>query len=174
MDYDPTDWETHIEPYPTYQRLRDEAPVYHNEKMNFWALSRFEDVWDAHLDFDTFSSAWGQTLEKVMTPLPMMLSMDPPKHTRVRQLVGRVFTPRRIGELEPTVRRITAERLEGLEPGDQIDLFEQLASVMPMDVISALLGIPEEDRQQVRNDTNTSMHREAGSLEVPASSKEAT
>lgn len=174
VDYDPTDWETHVDPYPTYRALREESPVYHNEEMGFWALSRFEDVWDAHLDFETFSSAWGQTLEKTMTPLPMMLSMDPPKHTRVRQLVGRVFTPRRIGQLEPTVRQITTERLEGLEPGDQIDLFEQLASVMPMDVISALLGIPEEDRQQVRGDTNASMHREAGSLEVPEASREAT
>lgn len=174
MEYDPTDWSTQIDPYPTYARLRDEAPVYHNEKMGFWALSRFEDVWDAHLDWETFSSAWGQTLEKTMTPLPLMISMDPPKHTRVRQLVSKVFTPRRVGELEPTVRRITAERLEGLEPGDQIDLFEQLASVMPMDVISTMLGIPEADRAQVRNDTNTSMHREAGLLEVPPGAREAS
>ena len=167
MEYDPTDWSTQIDPYPTYARLRDEAPVYHNEKMGFWALSRFEDVWDAHLDWETFSSAWGQTLEKTLTPLPLMISLDPPKHTRVRQLVSKVFTPRRVGLLEPIVRGITTERLDGLEPGDQIDLFEQLASVMPMDVISAMLGIPEADREQVRTDTNTSMHREAGMLEIP-------
>ena len=174
MEYDPTDWQTQIDPYPTYAWIREEAPVYHNERLDFWALSRFEDVWDAHLDFDTFSSAWGQTLEKVATPLPMMISMDPPKHTRVRQLVSKVFTPRRIRELEPTVRRITSERLAGLEPGDQIDLFERLASVMPMDVISALLGIPEADREQVRKDTNTFMHRESNSLEIPEVAREAS
>lgn len=174
MEYDPTDWKTQIDPYETYAWLREEAPVYHNERLDFWALSRFEDVWDAHLDFATFSSAWGQTLEKTATPLPMMISMDPPKHTRVRQIVSKVFTPRRISELEPTVRRITAERLEGLEPGDQIDLFERLASVMPMDVISAMLGIPESDRQQVRRDTNTFMHRESNSLEIPQIAKEAS
>lgn len=173
MQYDPTDWQTQIDPYPTYAWLRDEAPVYHNEKMNFWALSRFEDVWDAHLDFETFSSAWGQTLEKTMSPLPMMISLDPPKHTRVRQLVSKVFTPRRIGELEPTVRKITTDRLAGLGPGDQIDLFERLASVMPMDVISAMLGVPEEDRDYVRRLTNDFMHRESGSLEIPASAREA-
>ena len=167
MEYDPTDWQTQIDPYETYAWLREEAPVYHNERLDFWALSRFDDVWDAHLDFDTFSSAWGQTLEKTATQLPMMISTDPPKHTRIRQLVSKVFTPRRIGELEPTVRKITTDRLEGLEPGDQIDLFEQLASVMPMDVISAMLGIPEADREQVRRDTNTFMHREAGKLEIP-------
>lgn len=174
MEYDPTDWNTQIDPYETYAWLRDEAPVYHNEKMNFWALSRFDDVWDAHLDFDTFSSAWGQTLEKIMTPLPMMISLDPPKHTRVRQLVSKVFTPRRIEELEPTVRKITRDRLEGLEPGDQIDLFERLASVMPMDVISAMLGVPKEDRDHVRLTTNAMMHRESGSLEVPESAARAS
>ena len=174
MHYDPTDWNTQIDPYATYAWLREEAPVYHNEELDFWALSRFEDVWDAHLDYETFSSAWGQTLEKVATPLPMMISMDPPKHTRVRQLVSKVFTPRRISELEPTVRRITRERLAGLEPGDEIDLFERLASVMPMDVISALLGVPEADRDQVRRDTNLFMHREPGTLDIPAVAQEAS
>ena len=174
MEYDPTDWQTQIDPYDTYAWLREEAPVYHNEKMNFWALSRFEDVWDAHLDYETFSSKWGQTLEKTQTPLPLMISMDPPKHTRVRQLVSKVFTPRRIGELEPTVRKITTDRLAGLEPGDQIDLFERLASVMPMDVISAMLGVPVEDRDFVRKSTNEMMHRESGSLEIPESASQAS
>ena len=122
VEFNPYSWDYHEDPYPIYAALRDEAPIYRNEALGFWALSRFEDVWDAHLDFTTFSSAWGQTLEKVATPLPMMISMDPPKHTRVRQLVSKVFTPRRVGELEPTVREITRRRLEGLEPGDQIDI----------------------------------------------------
>lgn len=174
MEYDPTDWATQIDPYETYTWLRDSAPVYQNEKLDFWALSRFEDVWDAHLDHQTFSSAWGQTLEKVATPLPMMISMDPPKHTRVRQIVSKVFTPRRVSELEPTVREITRRRLEGLEPGDQIDLFERLASSMPMDVISAMLGVPEADRDRVRHLTNTFMHREPGTLEIPRIAQEAS
>ncbi len=171
--YDPTDWQTQIDPYPVYAWLREHAPVYQNEKMGFWALSRFEDVWDAHLDYETFSSAWGQTLEKVLTPLPLMISLDPPKHTRVRQLVSKVFTPRRVAELEPTVRAITRRRLEGLAPGDSIDLFERLASSMPMDVISAMLGVPEADRDHVRHLTNTAMHRESNSLEIPQASRDA-
>ncbi len=174
MEYDPTDWETQIAPNETYAWLRENAPVYHNEKFNFWALSRFEDVWDAHTDFDTFSSAWGQTLEKTEMPLPMMISMDPPKHTRVRQLVSKAFTPRRVAELEPTVREITRARLEGLEPGDQIDLFEQLASSMPMDVISTMLGVPQEDRDEVRRLTNTFMHRESGTLKIPEIARQAS
>ena len=103
LEYDPTDWQTQIDPYPIYARLREEAPVYHNEKMNFYALSRFEDCWDAHLDWETFSSSRGPTLEEVPEgSLPVMIAMDPPKHTRLRQLVSKVFTPRRINEMRPS------------------------------------------------------------------------
>ena len=167
-EYDPTSWETQQDPYPTYQWLRDEAPVYHNEKLGFYALSRFQDVWDATLDWKTFTSTYGPTLEKVESALPIMISMDPPKHTRVRALVAKAFTPRRVATLEPMVRGIVRERLAGLEPGMQIDLFEQLASSMPMDVISNLLGVPAEDRDRVRHLTNQMMHREPGELSATA------
>jgi cytochrome P450 len=167
MHYDPTDWQTQVDPYPTYRWLREEEPVYHNARLSFYALSRFEDVWDAHLDYETFSSAWGPTLEKVVVPQPIMISMDPPKHTRQRQLVSKVFTPRRVAALEPTVRSLTRARLAGLAPGDEIDLFEQLASSMPMDVISSMLGVPESDRDRVRHLTNEMMHREPGRLDLP-------
>jgi cytochrome P450 len=166
VEYDPTSWEIQENPYPVYRWLRDEAPVYHNEKMGFWALSRFEDVWDATLDWQSFTSTHGQTLEEVKSPLPIMISMDPPQHTRVRALVAKAFTPRRVAEIEPAVRELTRERLAGLEPGMQIDLFEQLASSMPMDVISTMLGVPAEQRDHVRHLTNQMMHREPGELEV--------
>jgi cytochrome P450 len=166
VEYDPTSWEIQEDPYPVYRWLRDEAPVYHNEKMGFWALSRFEDVWDATLDWQSFTSTHGQTLEEVKSPLPIMISMDPPQHTRVRALVAKAFTPRRVAEIEPAVRELTRERLAGLEPGMQIDLFEQLASSMPMDVISTMLGVPAEQRDHVRHLTNQMMHREPGELEV--------
>ncbi|MEJ2337144.1 MAG: hypothetical protein P8Y26_16140, partial [Gemmatimonadales bacterium] len=166
MEYDPTSWEIQENPYPVYRWLRDEAPVYCNEQMGFWALSRFEDVWDATLDWQTFTSTHGQTLEEVKSPLPIMISMDPPQHTRVRALVAKAFTPRRVAEIEPAVRELTRERLAGLEPGMQIDLFEQLASSMPMDVISTMLGVPAEQRDPVRHLTNQMMHREPGELEV--------
>jgi cytochrome P450 len=166
VEYDPTSWEIQENPYAVYRWLRDEAPVYHNERLGFWALSRFQDVWDATLDWKSFTSTHGPTLEEVASPFPMMISMDPPQHTRVRGLVARAFTPRRIAELEQVVRRLTRERLAGLEPGMQIDLFEQLASCMPMDVISSLLGVPAEQRDRVRHLTNETMHREPGELQV--------
>jgi cytochrome P450 len=166
VEYDPTSWEIQENPYAVYRWLRDEAPVYHNERLGFWALSRFQDVWDATLDWKSFTSTHGPTLEEVASPFPMMISMDPPQHTRVRGLVAKAFTPRRIAELEEVVRRLTRERLAGLEPGMQIDLFEQLASCMPMDVISSLLGVPAEQRDRVRHLTNETMHREPGELQV--------
>jgi cytochrome P450 len=168
LEYDPTAWEIQEDPYPIYRRLRDEAPVYHNERMGFWALSRFQDVWNATLDWESFTSVHGQTLEKVSVPLPIMISMDPPRHTRVRALVAKAFTPRRVAEMEPIVRRLTRERFAGLEPGMEIDLFEQLASSMPMDVISTMLGVPPVHRDRVRHLTNEMMHREPGELEMTA------
>jgi cytochrome P450 len=172
VEYDPTSWEIQEEPYPVYQWLRDEAPVYHNEKMGFWAISRFQDVWDATLDWRSFTSIYGQTLEKTGSTLPMLISMDPPQHTRVRTLVAKAFTPRRVAAMEPIVRQITRERLAGLEPGMQIDLFEQLASSMPMDVISTMLGVDEGDRDRVRHLTNQLMHREPGELDVEQRQRE--
>jgi cytochrome P450 len=166
VEYDPTSWEVQEDPYPVYRWLRDEAPVYCNEKMGFWALSRFQDVWDATLDWQSFTSTHGQTLEKVDLPLPLMISMDPPQHTRVRALVSKAFTPRRVADMEAVVRKLTRERLAELEPGMQIDLFEQLASSMPMDVISTMLGVPSEHRDRVRHLTNQIMHREPGELDV--------
>ena len=168
MEYDPTSWDTQEDPYPIYRWLRDEAPVYHNERLQFWALSRFQDVWDATLDWKSFTSIHGQTLEKVTLPLPMMISMDPPRHTRVRELVARAFTPRRVEAMEPIVRRLTRERLDGLASGMEVDLFEQLASSMPMDVISTMLGVPPEHRDRVRHLTNALMHREPGELVMSA------
>src|SRR5262249_25651044 len=155
-------------PYPVFRWLRDEAPVYANERLGFWALSRFEDVWNATLDWQSFTSIHGPTLEKMDASFPVLISMDPPQHTRVRALVSKAFTPKRVGEMEPIVRRLTQERLAGLEPGMQIDLFEQLASSMPMDVISMMLGVPVELRDRVRNLTNASMHREPGELVMSA------
>jgi cytochrome P450 len=172
VEYDPTSWEIQEEPYPVYQWLRDEAPVYHNEKMGFWAISRFQDLWDATLDWRSFTSIYGQTLEKTGSTLPMLISMDPPQHTRVRTLVAKAFTPRRVAAMEPIVRQITRERLAGLEPGMQIDLFEQLASSMPMDVISTMLGVDEGDRDRVRHLTNQLMHREPGELDVEQRQRE--
>ena len=97
--YDPYDYEIDANPHPIWHRLREEAPLYYNEKLDFYALSRFDDVWDASIDHETFSSAHGTVLEVISDNVnygPMMIWLDPPDHTQLRKLVGRAFTPRRI------------------------------------------------------------------------------
>jgi len=97
-EYDPFCYEQDVDPYPIYRALRDHAPVYHNERLGFWALTRFDDCLAAFLDPATFSSARGTVLELMDLPSlpPIMIFMDPPRHTRMRGLVSRVFTPRRM------------------------------------------------------------------------------
>ena len=169
IEYDPYSYEIDVDPYPVYRRLRDEAPVYHNERLDFWALSRFEDVERASRDFETYSSAKGTVLELMGTVMTgeIIIFMDPPAQTRLRNLVSKAFTPRRISELEPEVRRIARAHIAPLAEQGRGDLVKQFTAKLPMDVISALLGIPESDRDQVREWSNVMLHREPGKPEPP-------
>jgi cytochrome P450 len=149
VEYDPFDWETAHHPYPVYRRLRDEAPVYYNERLGFWALSRYDDVVAAHLATDDFSSAHGVTIEGMEKDAPFLIVKDPPEHTAHRKIVGRLFTPRRIAELEPFVRRTAAGLLDRLRDADRFDVVEDFSFRLPLDVISELIGIPASVREQV-------------------------
>jgi cytochrome P450 len=148
-EYDPFDWETAHNPYPVYRWLRDEAPVYYNERLGFWALSRYDDVVAAHLNTDDFSSAHGVTIEGMEKDAPFLIVKDPPEHTAHRKIVGRLFTPRRIAELEPFVRRTAAGLLDRLRDADRFDVVEDFSFRLPLDVISELIGIPASVREQV-------------------------
>ena len=109
MHYDPFSYEIDEDPYPIYKWLRDEHPLYYNEELDFWAVTRFEDCWRAFTDFEAFSSARGTVLEIMDSGFeagPLIIFMDPPRQTRMRNLVSKVFTPRRIAELEPQIRGI--------------------------------------------------------------------
>ncbi len=165
--YDPYDYAIDANPHPIWKRLRDEAPLYHNEKLNFYALSRFDDVMAACLDTERFSSAYGTVLE-LMTDepgeSPMMIWRDPPEHTRLRKLVSRAFSPRRIGELEPRIRKICRSYLDPMQASDGFDYIEEFGAKLPVMVISSLLGVPEEDHDQIRVWTDQLLHREPGEL----------
>jgi cytochrome P450 len=152
FEYDPFDYEQDADPYPVYRRMRDEAPVYHNERLGFWALSRFDDVLAALVDSDTYSSLNGTSLEFMDEAKPdsgLIIYMDPPRHTRYRNLVSKAFTPRGVAQIEPEVVRIARAHLAALEGRDAFDAIEAFTARLPMDVISALLGIPESDRREV-------------------------
>lgn len=151
--WDPFDVEIDANPYAIWKRMRDEAPVYRNERLDFWALSRFADVEAAHRDPATFSSAHGTVLE-LMGPEPMdtglMIFLDPPDHTRLRTLVSRAFTPRRVAGLEARIRELCAGFLDQWEDGATFDFVEQFAAPLPSEVISSLLGVPPADQRAVR------------------------
>jgi len=162
LRYSPFDFTVHEDPYPFYARLREEAPVYHNEQDGFWALSRHADVLAAFRDDRRFSSRngirieepfWGPQAEQFFS----FVAMDPPKHTRMRGLVNKVFTPRRVAALEPRLLEIARTHLEPLLDGDEFDLID-FAKTYPTDVISELVGVPESDRAQVRDISFAVMH----------------
>ena len=164
LEYDPFSYELDADPYPVYRRLRDEAPVYYNERLDFYALTRFEDCHRAFVEWQIFSSARGTVLELMDTPIggPLIIFMDPPRQTRLRNLVSKVFTPRRVAGLEDEIRSIARGYLDPLVGAGRCDFVQDFSAKLPMDVISALLGIPPSDRDRVRALSNDLLHRDAG------------
>ncbi len=163
MIYDPYSRPFQEDPYPLYQRFRDEEPCAYNPSMDFYALFRFEDVWNATLDWETISSSLGPSLEnrgQVPGGLFSIIGMDPPAHTKLRNVISRGFTPRRIAALEAEIRGIAKNYLEPLAARDAFDFEQEFAVKFPMDVISALLGIPEEDRDAYRHSIDRGLNRD--------------
>jgi len=165
VTYNPYATETHVDPFPIYTRLRQEAPVYRNDDLGFYALSRYADVLEALHEPDTYCSRYGITLE-AKSPLPMMITMDPPDHTKMRRLVSRVFTPRRIAELEPRVRQLSAKYLDRFRTAGHADLIADYSAKLPMDAISTMLGVPESDQDMLREWTDAMIDREDGNPEI--------
>ena len=163
--FNPYSYEFHADPFPVYRQLRDEAPAYHDDDLGFWALSRYDDVVRALHDPDTFCSRFGITLEEGNS-LPMMLTTDPPDHTALRRLVSRAFTPRRIADLEPAIRKLASNYLDGLSDRSCADLIVDYAAPLPMDVISRLLGVPDGDQEELRGWSDALLHRAEGDIEV--------
>ena len=149
VTYNPYLWETAHDPYPIYRQLRDEAPVYRNDELGFWALSRHADVVAAHNDPATFLSSGGVTIEGKEKGSPLLLVMDQPEHTWHRKIVSRVFTPRRVGDLEPFIRARAGELLDKFSDAAEFDVVTDFSVQLPLDVISELVGIPEELRATV-------------------------
>ncbi|MBW2447826.1 MAG: cytochrome P450 [Deltaproteobacteria bacterium] len=173
MQFNPFSDEFFNDPYETYRQLRDEAPVYHNEEWGFYALSRFEDVVEAHIDHRTYSSARGVLIQDMdpamLEAVPMMILMDPPKQTRLRKLLSSRFTPRKVQAMEPVLRELAASILEPLRERDSFDFVKDYSSVYPMDFISQLMGVPVEDRLPIRNLVDASLTRRADTPDIPPS-----
>ncbi|WP_333892187.1 cytochrome P450 [Mycolicibacterium gadium] len=182
---DPYDYDFHEDPYPYYKRLRDEAPLYHNPDLGFWALSRHADVLAGFRNSTTLSNKFGVSLDPASrgphaSKTMSFLAMDDPAHLRLRTLVSKGFTPRRIRELEPRVTEIATQHLDTMlekarsSPSETVDYVNEFAGKLPMDVISELMGVPVEDRDEVRAWADGVMHRDEGVTDVPPAAIEAS
>jgi cytochrome P450 len=164
--YDPYDVEINADPYQAFRAIREEAPLYYNEQHDFYALSRFADVDRALVDHETFSSARGAIIELIKAnieiPPGVIIFEDPPIHDVHRKLLARMFTPRKINDLEPKIRQFCSHSLDPLAGGDSFDFVGDLGAQMPMRVIGMLLGVPEEYQEAARDMTNDQMRTEAG------------
>jgi len=168
---DPVYWEPFesrfiTDPYPVYARLREEAPLYYNQKHDFYAASRFDDVARGLQDWRVFSSAKGDILELIQSGFEMppgtVIMEDPPSHDVHRKLLARMFTPKRIADLEPKVRAYCARALDPLTGADRFDMMQALGAELPMRVIGMLLGIPEADQPAIRDASDANLRTEDG------------
>ena len=178
MDLNPFSFEFHEDPYPTYGWLRTHAPLHYHATLDFYTLARFRDVVAASQDWRTYSSAEGTLVERLNPQLfeatPMMIFMDPPRHDRLRKLVSSVFTPRRVGSLEPFIRATAVRLLEPLAANGGGDFVKEFSAPLPMEVIFTMLGVPDADRHQLRAWMDLSLDRDRDTPAIPARAIEAT
>jgi len=174
--FDPFDYAVHEDPFPVYRQLRDDAPVYFDVDRGFYALSRHADVRAAVDDWETFSSAGGITLERAggQGVEPMLIEMDPPRHTELRALVSRAFTPRRVAELEAPTRALARDLIARFDDR-RVDVVAEFSAFLPMAVICRMLGIPMADQDELRLAADAMLHREPDSDQItPAGIEGAT
>ena len=179
--YDPYDYDIDANPHPVWKRMRDECPVYYNEKHDFYALTRYEDVNAALKDWKTFSSARGTVLDMIrQTPEQIamnknLLFTDPPEHDQLRTLVGRRFTPKKVAEMDADVRAICSGYLDSLEGKGGFDFVQDYGALIPMMVICSFIGIHGDDRDTIRKLADASLHREEGEFgSIPEKAMEAS
>ena len=166
--FDPFSEEFFNSPFEIYRRMREEAPLYYDEKEDFYALTRHEDVAAAFKDFETYSSARGCDLAMVRkgdVPQKSIIFMDPPDHRHMRSLLNKAFTPRAIQSQRETVLEQVEKYLSEANP-DQFDVVQDFSGPFPVEVITRMAGVPEEYRQQVRHWIDTSLHHEPGQIEI--------
>jgi len=170
VELNPYSWDFHEDPFTIYRQLRDEAPVYRNDDLGFWALTRHADVLEGFKQPLLFSNARGVALEAMSEQahhVMSMLGMDPPQHDKIRGLVSKVFTPRRVRDLEPSIRARSVELIDAFVDRGEAEFIDEFAGVLPMDVISEIIGIPVADRAEIRRLADLVVHRNEGKPEVP-------
>jgi len=169
------------DPWEVYRWMRDEAPVYHHPELGFYAVSRYDDCVEVHKDHATYSSTRGVTLDQLRSAAfgdtvretGSIIMMDPPRHDRMRKLVNRAFTPRKVAGWEPVAQRVISGFLDELDGVRQFDVVGDISGPFPVEVISEILGVPAADRQQLRHWADGLLEREVGNPFPPKSAMEA-
>lgn len=170
------------DPWEVYRWLREEEPVYRHPNLGFYAVSRYADCAEVHRDHRTYTSTRGVTLDQlrsasfgeIVEATGSIIMMDPPQHERMRKLVSRAFTPRRIAGWEPVARRVIGGFLDELTGSESFDVVRDLSGPFPVEVVSEILGVPKADRQQIRHWADAMLEREVGNPFPPRSALEAT
>ncbi|MGV0793524.1 cytochrome P450 [Mycolicibacterium sp. XJ1819] len=169
MDYNPLTPEMAEDPFPTFRWLRDNAPVYYNRELNFYALSRYDDVLAASLDHETYCSSQGVSIEGLEQGLDALIIKDEPEHGWNRKILTRRFSVSRIAELEPRVREVCRQLLDEAAVRGSLDVVSQFSSRLPMEVIGELMGLPTDQRDRVHDLCNRMLTREGapGTRQLP-------
>jgi cytochrome P450 len=162
IPFDPTAPEQRENPFEVLELARREEPVFFAPALGLWVVTRHDDVLAVLKDHRTFSSTGAlrsspaphppevlQVLAEGHPEMPYIIELDPPLHDRIRGLVARAFTPRRIGALEPRIEAIAAELIDELAPRGRADIVDAFAWPLPLRVLGELFGFPEADLEQV-------------------------
>ena len=163
------------DPYPVYRRLRDEAPVYHHERLDLWALSRFDDVQSAAKDWETYSTSIGgrgndiDDTYQLFLPAGDLAGVDPPLHTRLRGALRLAFSPSALrGRFEPIVRSKVHELIDGFADAGHADFARDLARPLPGTTMFSWFGFPEGDHPQLLTWFGEMLERDRGEQALPA------
>jgi cytochrome P450 len=149
--YDPSTARFQDELWDVYRVLRDDHPVYRHPVTGTYALSRFDDVWRAVHDHDSFSSV----VAEAENLLPQMIYFDPPRHTAMRALVSRAFTPKRVAAVEGLVRQTARELCLEIAERGECELQHEFAAILPSVVIARMIGVPDEHVPSFRTWTDS-------------------
>jgi cytochrome P450 len=178
-NYDPHSYELHEKPYATYEELRKTCPVYHNERLDCWALFRFKDVQDASRDWQAFTTAEGTFLKTEIDAVRQFfpaegkfLDMDPPRHTELRGLLKTIFSTGEIKKKELEIRAIAVDLINAFAGRGKADLATEFVAPLPVRVISGMLGVPQSDEAMV-SQWSHDMHVRAPDGQVPPFAMEA-
>ncbi len=170
LRYSPFDQAIFDDPHPVYRRLRKESPVHYVEEFDCWALSTFEDVWNACQSPDLYTAEKGTTaghvLQHVVEVFPAIDMMDPPRHTQHRALISARFLPGKVRRFEDDFRKIVKDRLELVRDKGRIDVIKELGSPLSTLSVCKILDLPEEDGDLLRGWVDGIFYREPGSIGI--------